>query len=123
MSKIKTSYRCTNCDHTSFKWIGCCPSCGEWNSFVEHKENISSGTGRATASKVALFQLDSIPEENKTRMLSGINEWDRVLGGGILAGSFLILTGDPGIGKSTLLLQVAAHLAKKQCKVLYFSSE
>ena len=126
MSKNKVSYRCTNCEHTSFKWLGCCPMCNEWNSFVEHKETQAVGVFNSknnAAKKLSLFNLSSIPDENKTRMFSGINEWDRVLGGGILPGSFLILTGDPGIGKSTLLLQVANNIAEKNSKVLYFSSE
>jgi DNA repair protein RadA/Sms len=100
--------------------------CNEWNSFVEQKEKPAGGgfnSSKNSAEALSLFSLSSIPDENKTRMFSGIKEWDRVLGGGILPGSFLILTGDPGIGKSTLLLQVANNIAELNSKVLYFSSE
>ena len=127
MSKQKVSYRCTNCDHTEFKWTGCCPSCNEWNSFVEHAQEIrpaiKSKNGLRRSQPAKLFTIDQISIETQKRMCSGITEWDRVMGGGILPGSFFILTGDPGIGKSTLLLQVANQLAKNGLHVLYFSSE
>jgi DNA repair protein RadA/Sms len=102
------------------KWAGCCPSCQEWNSFVEEKK---SGTAEEKNSAVPLFTIDQIETESYKRIMSGMEEWDRVLGGGILPGSFLILTGDPGIGKSTLLLQIADLIAKQGKKVIYFSSE
>ena len=124
--KHKQSYRCTNCEYISFKWVGCCPTCKEWNSFVEHVEQPSVAFGKSkprATTPVALFNINSIVDDNKERILSGIQEWDRVLGGGLLPGSFLILTGDPGIGKSTLLLQIADAIAKKNHKVFYFSSE
>lgn len=113
--KQKVSYRCTNCNYQPPKWVGCCPECTEWNSIVE---------AIPTAAKKAapLVHLNAIADEQQTRMLSGMPEWDRTIGGGIVPGSFLILTGDPGIGKSTLLLQVAHHLAQKH-RVFYFSSE
>ena len=128
MSKIKTSYRCTNCEHTSFRWVGCCPTCGEWNSFVEQTQKTSSvglmnKGASGNAAPVSLCTIDQINIEEQKRLYSGIKEWDRVLGGGVLPGSFIILTGDPGIGKSTLLLQVAYAIANKGNKVLYFSSE
>ena len=126
MSKVKSSYRCTNCDYKTFKWIGCCPTCQEWNSFVEEKEQPKSDKKslfKGDAQAVQLFALNQISDEKKERFCSGIKEWDRVLGGGILPGSFLILTGDPGIGKSTLLLQIADSIARSGKKVLYFSSE
>lgn len=128
MARSKASYRCSNCDHKAIKWIGCCPSCQEWNSFVEEKvvTNVA-GTmqhfGAGNAQSVHLFTLDQIDITEKERLISGVQEWDRVLGGGILPGSFLILTGDPGIGKSTLLLQVAHKIALGGQRVLYFSSE
>lgn len=124
MSKVKTSFSCTNCGYSSVKWIGCCPACSEWNSFIEQQPSTTpllSKSG-ATAKAAVLMQLDHIPTETQARMLSGIKEWDRVLGGGVLPGSFIILTGDPGIGKSTILLQVANAIAQ-QHSVLYFSSE
>lgn len=117
MTKNKTYYRCTNCSYQSIKWIGCCPGCNEWNSFAE------TGTKPdAPAAPTKLFSINEISVESQIRMTSGVKEWDSVLGGGILPGSFIILTGDPGIGKSTLLLQVANKIAQDK-KVAYFSSE
>ena len=118
MVKSKVLYRCTNCNNTSLKWLGCCPVCNEWNSFAEV---VTSRIKQSSLSKVAmgdvrpaeLFALEQISNQTKQRMLSGMREWDRVMGGGILPASFLILSGDPGIGKSTLLLQVADLLSKK----------
>lgn len=126
-NKNKQLFTCTNCAQTSVKWLGRCPSCEEWNSFVEEKiqTGFAAQHNKITASKkqvATLVSLAQIDIKEQKRMLSGIKEWDRVLGGGILPGSFLILTGDPGIGKSTLLLQVAQHIASK-FRVLYFSSE
>lgn len=110
----------------SVRWIGCCPTCNEWNSFIEEQQqppaSFASKNITGSAKSATLMSLKQIPIESQTRMLSGIKEWDRVLGGGILPGSFIILTGDPGIGKSTLLLQVADAIALDH-SVLYFSSE
>lgn len=127
MTKQKINYRCTNCNYISFKWLGCCPACKEWNSFSEEfiftgKDAQDNKTGSRSVSQCNLVTLDNVNTQTHQRMTSGIKEWDRVLGGGILPGSFLILTGDPGIGKSTLLLQVADKLANNY-KIFYFSSE
>lgn len=128
MAKQKTSFQCTNCALQSIKWVGCCPGCSEWNSFIEQAPTFdafakkSFGGGTTSMPSAELFQLDDIDIQAQERMQSGIKEWDRVLGGGVLPGSFIILTGDPGIGKSTLLLQVADRLAQKY-EVVYFSSE
>ncbi len=120
MSKQKIEFYCTNCDYRPPKWLGCCPECQEWGSIAEKQPPKHTATNNGgTAS---LTTLDTIVSEKRRRMLSGIHEWDRVMGGGIMPGSLLILTGDPGIGKSTLLLQVAHHLAQKYT-VFYFSSE
>jgi DNA repair protein RadA/Sms len=120
MSKNKRNYNCSNCNYTTYKWVGCCPSCNEWNSFIEitppHKAKISPGIS------TPLFTLDKIKMKKQERIISHITEWDRVMGGGMLPGSFIILTGDPGIGKSTLLLQIA-HQISKTHTVIYFSSE
>lgn len=129
MSKNKTNYKCTNCDHASLRWLGCCPNCNEWNSFVEEKieeEPRASFGGKKPVSRniepTKLLKLSEIENSEKNRIQAGIIEWDRVMGGGILPGSFIILTGDPGIGKSTLLLQIADQISQNH-KVLYFSSE
>ncbi len=125
-SKNKQQYSCTNCSHSSVRWLGHCPSCEEWNSFIELEVKTGfsgSKSSREPRSKEAsLLTLAQIDITEQKRMLSGIKEWDRVLGGGILPGSLLILTGDPGIGKSTLLLQVAQNISA-HFRVLYFSSE
>ncbi len=120
MNKNKSSFNCTNCDYKSVKWLGCCPDCSEWNSFVERVENQSLISKKANFIK--LVPLKEANFDKKKRILSGYDEWDRVLGGGIMPGSFIILTGDPGIGKSTLLLQIANKLAQNY-KIFYFSSE
>lgn len=125
----KTQYRCTNCHYLSIKWVGCCPGCGEWNSLSEapaaatkQRAGLRPQTASSLPTEAELLALADIPLGTSQRFLADIPEWDRVLGGGVLAGSFVILTGDPGIGKSTLLLQVADRLGHKQ-KVFYFSSE
>jgi len=102
------------------KWLGCCPECKDWNSFTEiiTAQQKTKHTGSATK----LVKLQSINTKNIPRMQSGMHEWDRVVGGGITPGSLIILTGDPGIGKSTLLLQIANKLAKNY-QVIYFSTE
>ncbi|MBU1007898.1 DNA repair protein RadA [Candidatus Dependentiae bacterium] len=124
MAKEKKTYCCSNCGCKTSKWVGCCPTCGEWNSFIEERITTEvKESGCRSGEPVKLFSIDAIQTEQHERMCSGVQEWDRVLGGGILPGSFLILTGDPGIGKSTLLLQIANALAQAGRKVLYFSSE
>jgi DNA repair protein RadA/Sms len=126
MSKSKSTFNCTNCDYQSIKWLGCCPDCNEWNSFIEVASTRPKGSLRTSGGNasptIEMKPLSEISLETKKRIFAGCNEWDRVLGGGLMPGSFLILTGDPGIGKSTLLLQIANKLAHKN-KVLYFSSE
>ncbi|NDD54926.1 DNA repair protein RadA [bacterium] len=125
MAKIKAAFSCTNCGYQSPKWAGCCPGCQEWNSFADFTPAQAVQTAKVSTTRgtvANLLSLDQIPTHTQERMLSGIKEWDRVLGGGVLPGSFIILTGDPGIGKSTLLLQVADRLATN-AEVLYFSSE
>ena len=123
--KQKTRYQCTNCKHISIKWIGCCPQCSEWNSLskiTQAATSVFENKNTKTINAARLHSLESIKTNNHERMISGIDEWDRVVGGGILPGSFIILTGDPGIGKSTLLLKVASKIASKH-SVIYFSSE
>ncbi len=122
MSKQKTFFKCTNCTYQTIKWIGCCPECNEWNTFDEITTG-PQGTKPTQANKpIALVKLNDVVSEKKERLLSGIHEWDRVMGGGIMPSSLITLTGDPGIGKSTLLLQICNALAQKQC-VYYFSTE
>jgi len=122
MSKQKTTFTCSHCSYSTPKWMGCCPSCNQWETFQEMKPAVFSGTKKKTSARPSLTKLTDIESKPQKRMRSGIEEWDRVLGGGIMSNSLLILTGDPGIGKSTLLLQVSSQLAQNYC-VFYFSSE
>lgn len=122
MAKQSITYNCSNCGYRPPKWIGCCPECDQWGSVTEIKHSVATRTGATRVGTASLRRLDTISMQAQKRMPSNIAEWDRVLGGGIMPGSFLILTGDPGIGKSTLILQIAHKLAA-QYHVLYFSSE
>ena len=124
MKKPKTQFFCQNCGHQSSKWLGKCPSCQQWHQFVE--EEIRSGE---TALRPGLQlsempqPIDAIAADEKDRVTTGIAELDRVLGGGIVGGSAVLVGGDPGIGKSTLLLQMLQRLAERGAKVLYISGE
>ncbi len=121
MAKEKTVYSCQQCGFQSKKWLGKCPDCGQWNSFVEERQTKSSDVRTSTISTTAANYQD-ISSQDNSRISSGIAEFDRVLGGGIIPGSLVLIGGDPGIGKSTLLLQVADKLGLNH-KVLYVSGE
>ncbi|HYA31322.1 MAG TPA: ATPase domain-containing protein, partial [Thermodesulfovibrionales bacterium] len=124
MSKIKTFYQCQACGYSSPKWLGKCPDCGAWNTMVEEKA--SPGTrrhGPDTFEKAKPQPLSSISGGKERRMATGIRELDRVLGGGVVEGSVVLVGGDPGIGKSTLLIQAASELSQGSGKVLYVSGE
>ena len=120
MSKTKIKYICANCGFESLKWLGKCPSCDEWSSFseeiVEERKSFSKKSNVPREVKT----LDAITELSEERIKFGINEFDRVLGGGVIHGSAVLIGGDPGIGKSTLVLQA---LAKLKVKVLYVTGE
>jgi len=126
MAKPSTCFTCTQCSYQTRKWLGCCPECNQWDTFQEQRVETSKtrNTNNALAgvAPLKMISLDAITAMPNNRMASTIKEWDRVNGGGIVPGAFIILAGDPGIGKSTLLLQVAHRLAQ-QYHVLYFSSE
>ncbi len=125
MAKSTSKYSCNSCSYISVKWLGCCPECSQWDSFeeqIQHAPATRFGKKVSKSGVVRLHHFDDISVENQPRIMSGIKEWDRVLGGGIMPSSLLVLTGDPGIGKSTLLLQVSNALAQKQ-SVFYFSTE
>lgn len=123
MSSKHSLFVCSSCNYRSVKWIGCCPECHEWDSLHEQSEPLSNQRKSSGSSKVLnLVNLANVSSEPKERMRSGVDEWDRVLGGGIMPGSLLILTGDPGIGKSTLLLQISDKLSEN-FSVHYFSTE
>ena len=127
MAKPKSRYVCQACGSVSSRWQGQCPDCAEWNTLVQEGAEVSSifaakhnlqGGGRT----IALVGLDS-PIALPDRLPSGIAEFDRAIGGGIVRGSAMLVGGDPGIGKSTLLLQAAARLAQNGHDVVYVSGE
>lgn len=131
MAKNKTLYVCSDCGYESAKWMGRCPSCGAWNKMEEQESaapvsSAASGPQRkstVTVPSAPARTLDQIEEGEQERSRCGIAEFDRVLGGGIVPGSLILIGGDPGIGKSTLLLQVSALLAGQGARVLYVSGE
>lgn len=125
-SKLKSLYICSECGYECAKWYGKCPSCGEWNTLNEEiRESAKSSSAlniqRKRPSSVPV-QITEITTEDEQRYFTGLKELDRVLGGGIVKGSLVLLGGDPGIGKSTILMQVCSHLGKI-LKILYISGE
>ena len=126
MAKGRTCvYFCQNCGYESGKWLGPCPGCREWNTFVEEfVDKRSVGKGKQSGNEHAqTVPLSAIEMTQDKRVSTNIAELDRVLGGGIVQGSLVLVGGDPGIGKSTLLLQVCQNLSKQKVKVLYISGE
>ena len=130
MAKEKTVYVCSACGYETPRWMGKCPGCSAWNTMEEQAPQASvSQAAPVKANKqrggtgARALRLDEIPEENAARASTGIGELDRVLGGGVVEGSLMLVGGDPGIGKSTLLLQVSEHLARQGARVLYISGE
>ncbi|HKM01760.1 MAG TPA: AAA family ATPase, partial [Sedimentibacter sp.] len=124
MAKVKSKFVCQECGYETVKWLGKCPSCGEWNTFVEEFETKASDTkSQRGIGKGKIEKINSITSTRKERISTGSMEMDRVLGGGIIKSSLILVGGDPGIGKSTLLLQVAGYASKHNLKVLYVSGE
>ncbi|MEQ8201431.1 MAG: DNA repair protein RadA [Syntrophomonadaceae bacterium] len=123
MGKNLSRFVCSECGYESLKWLGRCPGCGNWNSLME--ELVSSRPAASSKNKrnVSLTALTEIPLTQMNRYTSGMGEFDRVLGGGMVPGSIVLLGGDPGIGKSTLLLQVADYMGRSGRKILYLSGE
>lgn len=126
MAKLKQVYVCQQCGYESGKWMGKCPSCNEWGSLVEEvveakKAPLASSSVKGTSN--APLRLRDIKIENEIRTTTGMGELDRVLGGGIVRGSLILVGGDPGIGKSTLLLQICEELGRQEKQVLYVSGE
>ena len=125
MAKIKTSYICSECGFESPKWYGKCPSCGEWNTLNEelNSQQTKNSFSNSFSTVNQVLALDDICGENDERIPTKIEEFDRVLGGGIVKGSLVLLSGDPGIGKSTILLQICQNLGSKGQKILYVSGD
>lgn len=122
-AKKKTVFFCQNCGFESAKWMGQCPGCREWNTFVEETVTATTGKEKKKIISSEPIKLSEVSENQKERILTGIGELDRVLGGGVVSGSMILVGGDPGIGKSTLLLQVCQKLSEKNKMVLYISGE
>ncbi|MBW2613016.1 MAG: DNA repair protein RadA [Deltaproteobacteria bacterium] len=122
----KTIFSCQACGYQTAKWLGKCPDCGEWQSFVEEvkaSRNRSGYTPGAASGKARPIAIDAIELDDENRLLTGIKEFDRVLGGGLVTGTLVLIGGDPGIGKSTLMLQVLFGIARQEKRVLYVSGE
>ena len=124
MAKVKSKYVCQNCGYESTGYLGKCPECSSWASFVEE---VSSNSTVTKAVEILdnnpPMKLSEIEMNTELRTSTGISEFDRVLGGGIVKGSLILLAGDPGIGKSTILLQTSGKLCDNNKKVLYISAE
>ncbi len=123
MKKSETVFVCQECGHKSGKWLGKCPECGEWNSLVEEENQTSRHKNGFRLREVTAVAFTDIEPQDDRRLPSGVTEFDRVLGGGIVPGTLVLIGGDPGIGKSTLLLQVADKLSDAGTLVLYVSGE
>jgi DNA repair protein RadA/Sms len=121
LKKAETVFVCQSCSYQSAKWLGKCPECGEWNSLIEERAR-KSRNGFAVR-EVTAIAFNEIAPQDDLRLPSGVTEFDRVLGGGIVPGTLVLIGGDPGIGKSTLLLQVADSLSNTNTVVLYVSGE
>ena len=127
MAKSKNIFFCQECGYESAKWLGQCPACKAWNTFVEEptigKGSTASGGIRHQAKASEPVLLSSVHSSDEKRRPTGISEFDRVLGGGIVPGSLVLVGGDPGIGKSTLLLQMSRCLSEQSCRTVYVSGE
>lgn len=125
MSRAKSAFVCQGCGYIASKWLGRCPDCGEWNTFVEEVTEGTAGGAKSasTSSSVVPIAFHEVASQTEYRFSSGILEFDRVLGGGVVPGSLVLIGGDPGIGKSTLLLQAANKIQEQGITVLYISGE
>lgn len=122
----KIVYTCQSCGHRAPKWMGKCPECGEWDSLVEEnlqRRPAAAGSRQWAAAAAEPVPIDAVEIKNEQRLLTGIREFDRVLGGGLVSGSLVLIGGDPGIGKSTLMLQALYGLTASGRRVLYVSGE
>ena len=124
MAKIKSKYVCQNCGYETAGYLGKCPECGSWGSFIEEVESaIKKDTFTELVDNTSPMKLSDIKMNSEIRISTNISELDRVLGGGIVQGSLILIAGDPGIGKSTILLQTSGELCKQNKTVLYVSAE
>ncbi|MFA5353661.1 MAG: ATPase domain-containing protein, partial [Thermodesulfovibrionales bacterium] len=123
MSKVKTVFQCQACGYMSAKWLGKCPDCGGWNSFSEERQSPKTLRSIGGPGSSQPLPLNAITGGKEKRTALGIGELDRVLGGGLVRGAMVLIGGDPGIGKSTLILQAVSRIAEKGGSVLYVSGE
>ena len=124
MAKTRTIFICQECGHQVSKWLGKCPECNSWNSFSEERQlQPSSSKSRNNFESSAPLTITEVQPVQENRMMTGIGEFDRVLGGGMVKGSLILIGGEPGIGKSTLTLQSMGYVSKQGKKVLYVSGE
>jgi len=124
MAKPRSTWRCQQCGYAASKWLGRCPDCGEFGTFVEELPKVGPGGAAAVAGSPAMVTpLSAVTVSQEHRFATGIGEFDRVLGGGLVLGSVVLIGGEPGIGKSTLLLQVAGELGRSGVPVLYVCGE
>ena len=126
MAKVKSKYVCQNCGYESAGYLGRCPDCGSWSSFVEESISVEKNTlieELVLQDTYPPQKLSDIELNTEIRTPTNISEFDRVLGGGIVKGSLVLIAGDPGIGKSTILLQTSGEICKTNKKVLYISAE
>ena len=120
MSKHKIKYICADCGFESLKWLGKCPHCEKWNTFTEEFVEEKKSVKKQKVKDENIFQLSEVNSHDDIRIKTGINEFDRVLGGGLIVGSVVLIGGDPGIGKSTLVMQAASSI---NAKILYVTGE
>src|SRR5690606_3604576 len=127
MARQNTAYVCQSCGAAHAKWSGRCEACGAWNTLVEERVSVPGGLAAPAGSKTRVASVDFSPlnsaEPPRLRLSAGIEELDRVFGGGMARSSAVLIGGDPGIGKSTLLLQAAAAMAQAGLKAVYISGE
>src|SRR5512135_2912417 len=124
MAKIPSVFACQSCGYSSPKWLGRCPDCGSWNSFIEERKPVAArGAMSSRHDEVKVERLGEVASEDAPRVETSNAEFNRVLGGGIVPGSLVLLGGEPGVGKSTLLLQIAQSLLRIGRRVLYVSGE
>ena len=126
MAKTLTEYVCQSCGHRAPKWLGKCPECEAWNTLAEEKVKVTSSkrkSGNSAVDVKSVQPVTAVKALTQNRLITGIGEFDRTLGGGLVEGSLTLIGGDPGIGKSTLLLQSMGEMAKSGAKVLYVSGE
>ena len=127
-TKSKTVYICSNCGYETAKWAGKCPDCGEWNTMEETVRALAAASKFSAAARPASalltrpLTIQEIDSDDEERYHTGLSELDRVLGGGLVKGSLVLISGDPGIGKSTILLQICEYLGQNH-RILYVSGE